>query len=157
MAIGLFMNNTEQRLEVLELWPDGGSIMIEFNDYLLDLGKCSYEGYSTIHNNILVDTIHEDDLEWEKEYVTAELTLTNDENHYFSEIKKYSNMRKILDRKIDLKNVTRIGITDSFDISATEDGGNYISIKKNKYFKIYLSVFANQDKTHVIFLGVLIK
>ena len=70
------MNNTEQqRLEVLELWPDGGSIMVEFNDYFLDLGTHSYDGYSTIHNNILVDTIHEDDLEWEKEYVTAELTL----------------------------------------------------------------------------------
>lgn len=151
------MNNTSNReLKVLELWPDNGTIMIEFNDYNFGLGVHSYDTYSTVHNYIIVDTIHEDNLEWEKEYVSAELKLFENEKEYKIQVEQNKNMFKVFDDTVRLKNTTRIGITDSFNIVSTEDGGDYLSINKNQYSELKLTILVSKDKMYVAFLGCLL-
>lgn len=151
--IGLFMNNMTIHKE---LWPNNGEIMLELSDYDLDFNEV-YDQCRLFMNFIIIDTIHEDDLEWEKEYVTASLTLsaaTQEEySHVLNEQPEDFQMLKTL--TFSLKNTNRIALTNALDSVATKDG-DYLEFKQNIYSSIRLSIFVNEEKTEVAFVGLLL-
>lgn len=153
MEIGLFMN---KQIFNKELWPNNGEIMLELSDYDLDFNEI-HEHYRLFMNFVIVDTIHEDDLEWEKEYVTASLTLSATQEEYSHTLNEQPEDFQLLSTLVfSLGNTDRIALVDAFDLVATKDG-DYLEFKQNVYSSICLSIFVNEEKTEVAFIGLLLE
>lgn len=145
------MNNIELHEE---LWTNNGKIMLELSDYDLDLNK-DYGECKLFGNFVVVDTVHEDSLKWEKEYVSGTLVLSETKKEYEKILKETrSNYHLLETLSFPLGATDRIAIVNAFDLVETMDG-DYIEFSKGKYAKLLLSVFTNEAKTKVVFLGLL--
>lgn len=139
-----------------ELWPNNGEIMLELSDYDLDFNEV-YDQCRLFMNFIIIDTIHEDDLEWEKEYVTASLTLSATQEEYSHALNEQPEDFQLLSTLVfSLGNTDRVALVDAFDLVATKDG-DYLEFKQNIYSSIRLSIFVNEEKTEVAFIGLLLE
>lgn len=139
-----------------DLWPNNGVIMLQFNDHTLNLAKISNLNYETYGCFLVINTVHEDDLEWEEECVEADLIVCDSIDEFDCSKLKYSNMDKIVDQKFLLGETSRIALASEWD-DPIEDGDDFIEFDKNIYSSILLNVFINNDKTKVVFLGLLLE
>lgn len=151
--IGSFMN---KQILCEKLWPNNGKIMLELSDYDLRLDE-RYDQCSLIENFVIVDTVHEDNLKWEDEYVSATLILLNLQQEFNQMIEKLSNNLHAVETLVfSLGNTDRIALADGFDLVSTKEG-DYLEFEQYTYSSIRLSIFSNEEKTKVIFVGLLLK
>lgn len=138
-----------------ELWPNNGQIMIEFNDIDLDFNNKNkiLQNFKYIGRFIVIDTIHEDNLRWEEEFVLSTLLL-NDSTEEYNKNKNYYNtyLSFIGEDTLEIKQTDRIALSEAFDWIFTEEDGCFIELSR-KYNYLKFSVFTNESKTRVVFLG----
>lgn len=140
-----------------KMWPNNGTVMIMFNNYNMALPKTSDLHYDTNGCFVIVNTVHEDDLEWEKEYVEAELILFDNVETLERYAKNYSYMNKIIDQEFGLQKAYRIALRTEWDDPIEEGDDDFVEFEQNRYSSILLKAFINDSKTKVVFLGNLIE